>query len=480
MHKHIDTTTAFYGTGIPPQQKLFKVKSGSYANRLLAVYPESPGTIMFSYSDPPYSTWSTPASLTASAANQPCTAFMDDEGNLYFVYTDSSMELRFIKRPFIAGNWMMGTEYTVCNDGENYYPSLVKEDSGKLWVGWCHLDTSSMYYTIRVKDSDDDGATWGTGPGDIGAGLSIASSYVGYAALVITGGYLNAVYWSSRTSLNFRKYPLGGGTWTDAEVIWYTNSLEFHFSAAGSSDGRLGVAFYGVSGYPGIKYKEYNGAAWSGIYPGLFGEQSYPQLRYIDNIPYIVFTEGVGNNQELIKYSYLSGQSFVNPKNLIGGTNLFDKVYLYDDDGSPKYYQRTIEAGNSGSTADVYHPSSGAMIKDNGDVLYLGMDKPFYFIHAVLSTAGIGGIVTYSYWNGTEWDMFIPFSGAYNFDSTSGDIVLWDDMDTVPVDWQKNSIEENTKFWIKIEVTTAFTTAPVGSQLTSVPECKSPCMIANL
>jgi hypothetical protein len=44
---------------------------------------------------------------------------------------------------------------------------------------------------------------------------------------------------------------------------------------------------------------------------------------------------------------------------------------------------------------------------------------------------------------------------------------LWDDIQSTPVDWQKLMKSTQFKFWVRAMVTGAFTTGPVGSQITA-------------
>jgi hypothetical protein len=51
-------------------------------------------------------------------------------------------------------------------------------------------------------------------------------------------------------------------------------------------------------------------------------------------------------------------------------------------------------------------------------------------------------------------------------------VMLWEDLSSAPSDWQQCSVNSVSKFWVRILVTTGFTTAPVGTQITAVPESK--------
>lgn len=139
---------------------------------------------------------------------------------------------------------------------------------------------------------------------------------------------------------------------------------------------------------------------------------------------------------------------------------------LYDANGSPNFQYLTNEAGND-TVADVSHTSSGKLIQSVGDAIYLGADDKFAACQLILSTAGdVSGAVSWAYFDGSAWVTFTPQSGAYNFDQLSTRVRLWSDSASAPPDWQRATVDLNTAYWIKITVTSAYTTAPIGSQIT--------------
>jgi len=179
----------------------------------------------------------------------------------------------------------------------------------------------------------------------------------------------------------------------------------------------------------------------------------------------------MGTGQNEIFYSYKEGTSFVLSSPLEGGQKPFDKVFCYDDSATNKYADLTIEAGNS-TVADVYHPTSNSLVKDVSDAFYMGMDHKFNLAKIILSTGGIAGEVCWQYWDGQSWTNFTPYSGAYHLDSQDKMVILWQDLSSVPSDWQRCPVNLVSEFWVRILVTTGFATAPVGTQITAVPETK--------
>jgi hypothetical protein len=102
----------------------------------------------------------------------------------------------------------------------------------------------------------------------------------------------------------------------------------------------------------------------------------------------------------------------------------------------------------------------------------MGMDHKFNLAKIILSTGGIAGEVCWQYWNGQSWTNFTPYSGTYHLDSQDKMVILWQDLSSVPSDWQRCPVNLVSEFWVRILVTTGFTTAPVGTQITAVPETK--------
>jgi hypothetical protein len=100
------------------------------------------------------------------------------------------------------------------------------------------------------------------------------------------------------------------------------------------------------------------------------------------------------------------------------------------------------------------------------------MEAKFNLARMVLSTAGIGGEVVWQYWEGESWNDFVPVSGNYNLDSEEKMIILWQDLNSVPAAQQRCPVNGVSQFWIRIPVTTPFATAPVGTQVTPVPEAR--------
>jgi hypothetical protein len=268
--------------------------------------------------------------------------------------------------------------------------------------------------------------------------------------------------------LAYRSHELQAAGWDSQQTIYSGSTIDDNFCADLSADNKVGILFPGTSS---LLYKEFDGNNWSGVFAVDTCVPESVAIKFLDNIPYAFFAKNVGTGQNQLLYSYKDGSSFVSPEFFESGQKVFDKVFCYDDSAVTKYYDRTTQASDS-TPADVFHPTSGALVKNTDDASFLGMDVKFNLTKIILSTAGIGGEVKWQYWNGESWSDFVPQSGNYHLDSQDKTVILWQDLNSVPSDWQRCPVNGVSEFWIKILVTTAFATAPVGTQITAVPEAK--------
>ncbi|KPL02709.1 MAG: hypothetical protein AMJ90_05010 [candidate division Zixibacteria bacterium SM23_73_2] len=468
MEKLIDTSSSFYGTGIQPQGKLFKVGSGQYKNRVLALYPKGPENLVFRWADPPYLFWSDPENLISDSADYPCTGFMDEDGNLYVVYTQKDdFSLGFLKLSFNAGTWSPSSVQTICGVETNYYPGILKDSTGRLWVSWSFYDSSAYRYYVQVKNSVDDGVTWGLGQNDPGTSLTNGETSC-FSQLVFLSPHIFCFYSDGGTKLAYRKIELSESIWESEEEVYSSSDIDSDFYASVSADKRIGIVFPGAAS---LLYKEYDGNSWSGLFTADWALPVSPTLKFLEEVPYLFYGRNIGEKQNQMFYTRLEGGSFQDPIPLISGAKPFDRVFCYDESASEEYHERTSEAEDT-TSADVFHPESSALVKDIDDCLYLGSDFKFNLINMILSTSGIGGEVSWEYWGGEGWSVFVPYSGSYHLDSGQSILLLWVDLLSCPSDWQRCDVYQKNKFWIRIKVKTTFTTAPVGSQITCVPQGK--------
>ena len=468
MQKLIDTVNSYYATGIHPQAKLFKVPAGQYQDRVVIICPKTANLLVYVWSDPPYLSWSEPVSLVTDSADYPASAFMDSTGNIYLVYTQqTSLCLLERKLSFSQGSWSLGVVNTVCNVGLSYFPQIIKDTMNRLWVSWTYYDQSAECYFIQVKTSQDDGDTWGSGPSDPGPTLTNGSTSC-FSQLLLHSSFVRCFYSNGSTLLAFRSRGLQSSEWDSQQTIYSGSSIDDNFCADLSADNKVGIIFPGTSS---LLYREFDGNSWSGLYTVDSSQPSSLTIRFLDNVPYVFFAKSIGDGQNQVFCTYQEGSSFTTPIAFEPGQKPFDQVICYDDSAGSKYNDKTIPASDS-NPADVFHPTSGSLIKDSEDALYLGMDVKFNLVRIILSTVGVSGAVKWQVWNGETWSDFVPDSGSYHLDLPEKTVILWQDLNSAPSDWQICPVNGVNKFWIRILVTTPFVTPPVGTQITAVPEIK--------
>ncbi len=463
MQKKITASSTPFGLGYPHGRNLFKLPSSvsAWAERLAAVVLSASGELSLFFADRPYSVWSSGELLCEDCREDGYDCLVDEDGNLYVVYSlDSTGELQIRKITWQNGVFSVGTAKPVVSGESCQRPSIARQPDGTLWISYTRYE--APYMNVYVKSSVDDGVTWGSGSSDPGEPLTSGSTQ-SCSRLCVGPNAVYAVYSRGTTHLACRSVSQPGDAWSTEQVIVTGSNLGTEFDVAVRSDGILAVAWNDLT----LKYREYDGANWGAIVDVLDGGVICPQILFRNNTPVIVFL-ALSGPAYIPQYVERSGGVFSEPKFLDDRSRKFESVLLYCA-GSATFEDRTDEA-DSVAPSDVIHSYSQCTLGDVGDTLYLGMDQRFRYAGVVLSTGGSGGIVAYSYWNGSDWCVFTPVSGGYHLDSVERDVLFWDDMLSIPPDWQKRAVDSRMKFWIKVEVMSAFVTVPICSSVAAVAD----------
>ncbi len=465
-HKLLDTSTAQSPTGLPTQRRLFRVPRGAFSSRLVALYARTGSNLAFTFADPPFTLWSAPVDFVTESDELPFDAVMDEDGNLHVAYTQSGTgALRVIKLAYVNGNWSPQSAVTVYDaaTSANTHPSIVLDAYNRLWVAWARDDAGTI--TLRVKSSVDGGVTWGAGSSDAGTDLSGSVASV-HARLVARPTHLHCLYTIGGTQARHRKIDLDAALWDAADILYSGSGLSADITGAVAPDGKLGALFVADSM---LFLKEYDGAMWGALQTVSDQLCLSPSLRYVGLTPYALFLRNIGTDQNRLLESHRSGATFTTSAPVLPGQSPFASVFCHDADAPIPFADLTTQA-ESTSGGDIAHPTSGGLLESISDALYLGADARFSFARFLLSQVGVAGVVTWAYWNGAEWTAFVPASGSYDFTSANKGVRLFTDDNATPADWQKTTVNGANRYWIRILCTTAFTTVPIGSQITSVPE----------
>lgn len=462
MDKKIAESTALYPIGRAPQTKLLTITGGEFAGRRIALYQPTPGTLAFTFSSSPRQSWQPTVAIASDCANLAFDCLLAPNGDLHVVYVELSTNHLVSRRlTFDNGEWAIGDNVTVYSDGPCYDPALVIDSTGTLWVSWSAY--SAPVRQVHVKSSTDAGATWGTGPSDQGDVVSHPAQFL-WSKLLAASRFIHVLYVDQATGVYLRSLPLGGVTWTDPQTIASGSTLSSNFDAATSPGGYLGVVFDNQ----GLLFREFDGNLWSELISIDQLSAVCPQLRYRYSTPIVTWLRPTIGLLQTPMVSFRSGSTFTTPKPLDYRINDFDAVVLFSQTAQ-SFMDRTAEA-LSLDPADIAHPFTGCLIRDAGDACYLGMNAPFRTAFLNLSTAGVGGTVSCRYFDGSQWQPFTPVSSVVTLSSSTSHLKFWEDTAAMPDNWQKTTIDGESRFWVKLEVASSFTTGPVGSRITAAAQ----------
>jgi hypothetical protein len=461
MHRKLLSSTGSLPLGNAPQKRLLKVASGPYAGRLAALVQSSSTDIKLTFADAPYTSWSTPLTVATDARDADFDATIDGAGNIQIVYGENGTDYLVTRRlTFASGNWGVGSKVTIYSGAASFSPSMAIESSGKIWVTWSRYSAPNKF--IQVKSSTDNGAAWGTGAADAGQQITSGNSFE-WSRLVITPDHIHviAVYGNSRIVI--RSLPTGGGSWSD-EVTVASGGSGFteHFDAAVRSDGLVGVVYNDSM----FRYREFDGVNWGAIVTLNASTVDSPQLFFRGQTPVVVFLQTFDGYQKVMKVTDRGSGSFSTPVPLEQRAKEFDAVVLYEINSGT--YQTVTAAASNNTAADLFHSASGCLLKNSGDQIYFGMADRFRYAELSLSTTGQGGALSFAYWDGANWRGFTPASGAAGFDTTNSRMVLWEDFNSIPSDWQKKIVANQNQFWVRVQVLSTFSRGPIGSHATAI------------
>lgn len=462
MKKKITSSTGFAPLGYPVQSKLFRVASGEFAGRRAALIATAAGTLSLFRSDSPGTAWMSPVVVAEDANDRSFDAVMLPGGDIHVVYGETATNYLVTRKLIYAdGAWSVGEKVTVYNGGQCYSPSLAADSAGRFWVAWARYAAPSR--VIYAKSSLDDGASWGSGPEDIGDQIQSAATFAG-VKLLTDYNQIYALTYDQDTGIYMRSRPLADGEWSARQTIVAGSGFTVNFDAAVAPNGHLGLVYE----LAGLHYSEYDGAGWSAAETITETAPVSPQLRFVDNIPAVTFAGSLGTGARASWYCDRRRGLFGTPQLFDRASGRVESVLLYDAT-TGAFVDLTSAAGDA-AAGDLFHPASGALLSGAEDAVYLGMDICFRMAHFYLTTPGVGGTLRFAYWDGLDWQTFAPADGPVDLSATDNPITLWYDYNSIPANWQKRSVDGQSRFWVRIDVLTPFTTPPLGDQVTAATE----------
>lgn len=465
MDKFIANVTAQKPLGIPTGQKCLIVSKGPYAGRMAILYAASSPTIKIVTADPPYGDFATPVDVITDSADSPFDATFNDSSDILVTFIGSgNNELKFVRLSFSGGTWTPGSANVVYDGSVASHPVIRRLSTGPLWIFYTREYEGNYYICGKVSGDDGDNWTPSSDPGDtLSSGADSA-----YSLMVERNTLQYVIYSEGSNKISCRIKPNSGIVWGGETVLTTEGGHSEHFHAAVSTDGRIGLAYRSASG---LKFREFNGSYWTAQISLDDEEPACPVVSYQGGNAFVLYSRQSGQSMNKAFYVKQETTGFSEPSAIDIRRSTFDSVLVYN--ASAGTYQDKTGEAESAETADVFHSGSNALLSGVSDALFLGLKKPFNFINLVLSTAGSGGEVVWKYWDGQNWQAFIPYSGSWQFSSGMKELLLWSDFNSIPKDWQKKVVSGQEAFWICAAVTSAFSTAPIGSQINAISNLKS-------
>lgn len=157
---------------------------------------------------------------------------------------------------------------------------------------------------------------------------------------------------------------------------------------------------------------------------------------------------------------YNAGEASNGSSSDLRGLNAVNPDYVFRDDGGS--FTDLTSAATNATDADVAYRVSEVI----NDAIYIGYSTKFggLSIDRAGCTNGVGGVISWQYWNGTAWASLPNLrDGTSNFTATLADrhAVGW----TVPNNWATTTVNSQSKYWVRARIATVFSTNPTISQI---------------
>lgn len=192
-----------------------------------------------------------------------------------------------------------------------------------------------------------------------------------------------------------------------------------------------------------------------------------------DDIGRTVLGGTTGDTGTLLDYNSNRGLIWIRPDDPLINGDEFDntteaytirndaaaQVWQIDDPaGSPVFVNETTDFNSAGANDVDPWPTSEAI----GDQMAVGFAQKFSKLRLNVGTAGVGGTLTWRYWNGTSWTTLSGVSDGTTGLTTSGtNNVTW----TAPTDWVARSLNGSASlYYVVAQVATTYSTNPIITQ----------------
>ena len=250
------------------------------------------------------------------------------------------------------------------------------------------------------------------------------------------------------------------------------------FSVAGDASGNLHLA-YNSSATSNVAYRRWDAAtrAWSGASvsgtrpaSGTYGAASVTTAG--DEV-YVFVQYAVGSNQSILTVRRQVDGKWEPSEQVLTDPweRTFDQVW---STSGAEWHDLTAAAASVASN-DLVHPATNALLRSPDDAVYAGMSERFDYVYTALSTTGRGGSYVWEYWNGAAWTT-LPLRENSGPGFTASGAVRF----RPPHDWQSQALNGGAaRYYVRVRVVVAPTTAPRGTQMTAVKSNRAPATLGQ-
>lgn len=463
------------------------------------------GGLWWLYSSDSGSNWTCGGQLSSDTSNlMYADARADTSDNIYVVYSvattggNAAYDVNY--RKLTAANcspapcdWTMQSAQTVLDgdgSGDNagfHYATIELQGTTRAWVAVREYDGTNYQVGVYYSDGLGNAPTLTESQ----ATLDTAGTNAQYHYPTIVRFSTNiAVIWNDQVSgdlyWRYRADSDGLTTWNAAASFANRLTRFPTFSAIGDSTGNIYVSVQDSS----VGFYHYL-SSWSSVATVASPSVSdqFTSVSTDGTNVYVAYgdTTGItgGVNRKLAYKKgvppFATGNFDTNATAFASYHGVFDKVWLYDASANT-YEEETTDAGTT-TTADIAHSSSGTIVKDTGDIIYMGKSTTFDAMSWVPSTVSTGGTNSWQYCSAvdstptcTTWTP-ITFTVQQNQGWKGSGYGAF----TVPSDWQASKVngEGTAYYYVRDETTSSYTVGPVGTQLTTIPLPSWPSLAAS-
>ncbi|HVZ66924.1 MAG TPA: peptidoglycan DD-metalloendopeptidase family protein [Patescibacteria group bacterium] len=453
-------------------------------------------------------TWTCQAQLSSDTTNLfYADARVDTSDNIYVVYSvnttgrNNAYDVIYQKISYNgSSSWTAQTPQTVLDGSGSAtaysYATIELESTTRAWIATRYYDGTNYGVTVQYSNSLGNAPTWTQSISNLD---TVGSTNTKHIPTMIRFGTSIGVIWSDQTANGLYWRTRGDSdslsSWTaQVAVFTATGLVTPTFAAATDNQGHIYVA---TNAATSVYLNYFNGATWTAALTvsSAAASAAFVSLSTDGDNVWVFYGDttnlaaGLSGNRRLVyKECYppflVTADCDTNSTSVNSYQDIFDKSWAFRATGSV-YTDVTTAAGNT-TTADVFNSSSTKMVSALGDIIYFGKTVQYDAISWAISTAGVGGTIVWEYCSGVDgsnncnaWStLSFTASSTPSFTATTNGYGAF----TPPGGWVAGKVntDSSTYYYIRARVSVAYTTAPIGTQMTSIPQINWPSAITNV